>query len=326
MRAMSTLLLLSMLLVTPALRARQAAPVSAPLLTWGEIEVVTDREALAPAIRAATGLTPGERIALTDPRLKSACDAVRASYPRAVVACRGMLNGAGEAMYVVELETAARPAVADPSCDTGAGLPADLGALRRRLSARDEAVLLDRTIVQKGEFVNAAQSLDNLTPELHAIDAEYAAALAGRLPQLASAAAACDAAQRADAIMLMNYAGDARTAVRYAAHAMHDTDAGVRNNAFRLLGSFAAFVDADALPAVARGACEAIGRVSFFDRNKGMTALQALVYRRDFPLASLPAGCLQVIRRLAAGSHSDQIGAPAKMIARRVDKTPAATP
>lgn len=327
MRAMSKCLLLSMLLMMPALKAQQAAaPGAAPLLTWGEIEVVTDRDDWVPAIRAATGLKAGERIAVSDPRLKAACDAVRAAYPRAEVSCRGINNGEAGAMYVVEIGMERQAAMPGKACDGGASLPADLSALERRLFAQEDALLSDKAIVQKGEFINAAQSLDNYTPELHAIDAEYAAAVAGRLTRLAVASASCDARQRADAIWLLNFAGDARTAVRYAAQAMDDADSGVRNNAFRLLGSFAAFIDADAVPAVARGACKAIGRVSFLDRNKGMTTLQSFVYGRDFPLAALPADCLQTIRRLAGSSHSDQIGAPAQLILRRDDKNAMAAP
>lgn len=321
MSLLPLLLLWSTMLTVPSLWAQQA-----PLLTWGDIEVITDRDDLAPAIRAVTGLTPGQRLAMSDPRLKGACDAVRTSYPRASVVCRGIFNGEAEAMYVVELDVGHQAAMTARPCRGEASLPADLGALERSLSAKKDVLLADKAIVQKGEFVNAAQSLDSLSPDFHAIDADYAAAVAGRLAQLTAATASCDARQRADAIWFLNFAGDAHTAVRYAAQAMDDADSGVRNNAFRLLGSFAAFIDADAIPVVAQGACDAIGRVSFLDRNKGMATLLSLVYQRDFPLAALPEGCLSTVRRLAAVSHSDQIGRPARFILRRLEKTPAAAP
>ena len=107
-----------------------------------------------------------------------------------------------------------------------------------------------------------------------------------------------DAQQRAIAATVIGYAPDKRTVLDDLQSAMRDSDADVRNNAVRSIGTIAAFAQRQpelGIEISPTGFIEMLNSLIWTDRNKAMMVLWSLTERRD-------PGVLQQLREQALPS------------------------
>jgi hypothetical protein len=289
---------------------------------WTGVEVVIQDSSQIAGVRAATGIQAGDSMAYSDPRLRTACAQVRARWSTMTVRCTAINNGSGESMYVVELAEPQAEASADANFGTPPGhtscspapLAPDLAALATRIAADRQASLAPGGDSDHREFVNANQYLDHNATKHHLLDQQYHDALRGRQQALVDGTANCDARSRADAVFMLNFLGDAATAIRLAAPLTVDADENVRNNAMRLVGSFADHVDRTQATVLGVAACGLLQNQIFTDQNKSLMMLHDLLRAHAITAGDIATDCQRRVASIAQHSNSDQRGRPARFI------------
>jgi hypothetical protein len=311
-------------LASPIALAAAAAPGDGndAVHRWTGVDVVMQDSGQIADVRAATGIQPGDSMAYSDPRLRTACAQVRARWSAMTVRCQAINNGSGESMYVVELAEPQAEASANANFGAPPGrascspapLAPDLAALAARVAADRQASLAPGGDSDHREFVNANQYLDHYTPKLHLLDQQYHEALRGRQQALVDGTASCDARSRADAVFMLNFLGDAATAVRLTAPLTVDADERVRNNALRLIGTFADHVDRTQAAILGVAACGVLQNQIFTDQNKSLMMLHDLLRTHAITADDIAPDCQRRVADIARHSNSDQRGGPARFI------------
>lgn len=287
-------------------------------VVWHALEVVSEAPgdfARVDEAAAKAGLTPGIRLSLNDPVLDRACETIRESFATRSVACHRILEGGGQALFVVQFE-AAGPARADAQCRPAPALPADVVSAFERwqdilistlqAGGGDPATL--------GEFVNDDDWLDYRDEGLHRAAEAIHAVLAPQVDAVIAGADSCEPEVRARAIALLNYSGVPLKALEIAGGNIAHPSEAVRNESLRLVSTFSAFMNAESRSIMMREYCELLGSSSFFDRNKSLAGINALI-KTDASLAEvLDPACLQAIRTASMLSRSEQIGGYARAI------------
>lgn len=291
-----------------------------PPLKWIGVEVVTNKVEMIPAIRSLSKISPGDSFRMSDPRPKEACDSVRSGFPRFKVSCTAVLMENATALYVIQTTTSPRKILKTRSCKKAFALPPDLMALAQNTTTEIEKQFKKKSNAKGNEFINEDEILDNSSPELHEMALATSKTIRGRLDQLAIASQSCDPEMRANSIQLFNYAGNAKLTINNAAILLNDPDESVRNNALRIISSFAKFVSPSASERFVETACANLEKETFLDRNKSIMILHELIENNIIKPETIKNTCLTRIRELARYSLSDQIGSPAKAIIRVIEK------
>jgi hypothetical protein len=280
---------------------------------WIDVEVVTNAYEIIRNVREVVAIGAGEKIPQDDSRLPAACQAVRAAYRNWFVSCTAIYMENSQALYVVQISRSAPEKVKLPAC-TSPKKTAEFFALKRLIEQDLQEAFQAPEAMAIREFINTNEILDYPEATMHSRSIKYHD-LASKIDmQIEDMFSSCDPTDRKSSVTMMNFIGDARRALSLAIRGIDDEDVGVRNASLRLISSFGEFVSPYQNNHIAESACRSIGKENFFDRNKGLLALLAILKRTPAIALAIDPSCSQNIRNIARWSKSDQIGTPARFI------------
>jgi hypothetical protein len=111
---------------------------------------------------------------------------------------------------------------------------------------------------------------------------------------------------------LTRFAGEPQRFIPLAGEHLNDWHLGVAQAANRFLVTFADFVSAAAMPALAEEACKALREGGFFVRGNSMQLLNSWRRSKHLSFGQLPPDCQRQVRDIARTSIATQIGLPAR--------------
>lgn len=303
------------------------------------IEIVTSQFSLVRPVRKVIRKELGTRTyRLSSWRLRLACEKarvfVKGVYPEGITKCypvvlprgygtveRAMTN---PAVYVVQVSDGndrlykRAKAMQKPLCESG-GARWVTAAYRKAMSA----LQYDLAHAGKDGIVVG-------THEIHGyIDGapgsamhRMVVAMHGRIEQrvrlLRRMTNECGGDLRAEALYLLEFSGRPRIAIAEAMKRMDDSNALVRNNAWRIFSDFSKYMTRTDWRRVVPNICHIVRDGTFFDRNKGLFALYWFLRETPTGARWISPKCRYVLGEIAATSESPELRPIAEKIVRRI--------
>ena len=282
------------------------------LMSWDGVEVITNDFDIIGRVREAARLPPRTLLDFTDPAFQTVCKRVQEELASSKVVCTNLIGarltpeGPSTAVYIVELDLADRqPRV----CPTGDSWPEWL--IRANESGYgDRGDFLDRSVVR--EFVNDKNYLDYAAAGLSAYAARLHAATRHYKDELAAAADSCEPSLRMSAFDLLRFVGEPQRFTGLAGAHLNDWHLGVAQAANRFLVTFAEFVPAAQMPALANEACKGLRDGGFFVRSNSLMLLNSWRKRKQLAFSQIAPECQRQVRAIARTSIATQIAVPAR--------------
>jgi hypothetical protein len=284
----------------------------ATLMSWDGVEVVTNDFDIIGRVREAARLPPRTLLDFTDPTFPTVCKRVQEELASSKVVCANLIGarltpaGPYTAVYIVEVDIADRQ---PPVCPTGDSLPeALIWASASEQHARGD--LLDGSVVR--EFVNDENYLDYDDAGLSAYAARVHVATQLYKDELAAAVGSCDPSLRMSAFDLLRFVGEPQRFIGLAGAHINDWHLGVEQAANRFLVTFAEFVPATQMPALANEACKGLREGGFFVRSNSVRLLNLWRKRKQLSFSQIAPECQRQVREIAHTSIATQIAVPAR--------------
>ncbi|HEY7643004.1 MAG TPA: hypothetical protein VH814_24955 [Steroidobacteraceae bacterium] len=282
------------------------------LMSWDGVEVITNDFDIIGRVRNAARLPPRTLLDFTDPAFPTVCKRVQEELAFSKVVCTNLIGarlapeGPYTAVYIVELDMPDRkPRV----CPSGDSLPeALMSALESGYPERADVV--DGSVVR--EFVNEKNYLDYDDAGLSAHAARLHAATQHYKDELAAAVGSCEPSLRMSAFDLLRFVGEPQRFTGLAGDHINDWDLGVAQAANGFLVTFAEFVPAAQIPALANEACKGLREGGFFVRSNSLMLLNSWRKSKQLSFSQLAAGCQRQVHEIARTSIATQIAVPAR--------------
>lgn len=283
--------------------------------TWVGVDVVSKDFDSIEAVRAAVGIHPGQRLAMSSTVLAQACLKARKFATPKKVRCNAIEMENHTALYVVQISDQAfgSESAAKRDCPvSSSGDTARVVELSNQILLEEKDQLSNSVQPLKASLTANGSITDN-APGSHTYDKVRNAKAIVLKATIYAGVNSCNSEIRAAALHLMSYLDQPEKALALGIEYSVDADENVRNRARLLTLDFLPYATKDQLFKIADVSCAALlSSDSFFDRNKSLLNIKTLIGKSRS--VTLSKECRTFIGRVARSSTSEQIGIPAQQI------------